>query len=135
LLNRQRIKDRFSAFALGTSTKKPANADNKFILLVDEKVTNHLNNPSFGVEELAKELNMSRTHLLRKMKAISNIGPNDYIKKVRMQKATELLLHGEKNITEVGEAVGFNSTSYFSSAFKSFYKISPKEFIENNKQN
>lgn len=135
LLNRQRIKDRFSAFALGTSTKKPANADNKFILLVDEKVTNHLNNPSFGVEELAKELNMSRTHLLRKMKAISNIGPNDYIKKVRMQKATELLLHGEKNITEVGEAVGFNSTSYFSSAFKSFYKISPKEFIEKNKQN
>ncbi len=135
LLNRQRIKDRFSAFALGTSSKKPVNADNKFIVLVDEKVIKNLDNPSFGVEELAKELNMSRTHLLRKMKAISNIGPNDYIKKVRMQKATELLLDGEKNITEVSEAVGFNSTSYFSSAFKSFYKISPKEFINRNKQN
>lgn len=132
LLNRKRLREKLSSMDTIVGVKKTNSADDKFINLVDSKITESIADFQFGVEELAKQIGMSRAHLHRKMKAIANIGPNEYIRKIRLQKAAKLLLEGELTITEVSLEVGFNSTSYFSSTFKNHFKVSPKTFINKN---
>lgn len=132
LLNRKRLREKLSSIETIVGAKKTNSADDKFLNLVDSKIAESISDFQFGVEELASQIGMSRAHLHRKMKAIANIGPNEYIRKIRLQKAAELLLEGELTITEVSLEVGFNSTSYFSSTFKNHFKVSPKAFINKN---
>ncbi len=134
LLNRQKLREKLGSLEGRIGIKQGSGINDKFISLIDEKVIDHLSDARFGVEELAREAGLSRAHLHRKMKAIADIGPNDYIRKIRMQKAAELLLNGELSVSEISLEVGFNSTSYFSSTFKSYYKLSPKAFIEKHSQ-
>ncbi len=134
LLNRQKLREKLGSLEGRIGIRQNPGIEDKFISLIDEKVIEHLSDARFGVEELAREIGLSRAHLHRKMKAIANIGPNDYIRKIRMQKAAELLLNGEMTVTEISLEAGFNSTSYFSSTFKSYYKLSPKAFIEKHHQ-
>jgi AraC-like DNA-binding protein len=73
---------------------------------------------------------MSRSNFYRKIKAISGMAPNDYLKVIRLNKAAELLESGNVRINEVLERVGFGSSSYFAKCFKVQFGVLPKEFLE-----
>jgi AraC-like DNA-binding protein len=82
----------------------------------------------YTVEDLAKDLTISRVQLYRKVKAILGISVSDHINNIRLEKSKELLLNSNQNISEIAYSVGFSSPNYFSTSFKNKYGVSPKEF-------
>ena len=88
-----------------------------------------LDNPEFGVEDLSREVGMSRVHMNRKLKEALGISPSSLIKSTRMKQAAYLLVHDKVNISEVAYRVGFSTPSYFSNSFRSYFGLSPKEFV------
>ena len=96
---------------------------------VMEIVKRNLDNPEFGVEDLSREVGMSRVHMNRKLKEALGISPSSLIKSTRMKQAAYLLVHDKVNISEVAYRVGFSTPSYFSNSFRSYFGLSPKEFV------
>ena len=96
---------------------------------VMEVVKRNLDNPDFGVEDLSREVGMSRVHMNRKLKEELGISPSSLIKSTRMKQAAYLLVYDKLNISEVAYRVGFSTPSYFSNSFRSYFGLSPKEFI------
>jgi len=90
-------------------------------------------NPEFQVASLAKELNLSRSYMARKLKKNSGLTPSELIKTYRMEKASLLLKEKSGNISEVAYAVGYNSLAYFSHTFKEQFEKSPSEFLKSIK--
>ena len=95
---------------------------------VQQMVEARFRDPEFGVEALAEELGITRVHLTRKLKAENAPSPSDIIKSLRMEAACQMLKAGEKSVSEVASECGFASAAYFSSAFKAWSGVSPKEF-------
>ena len=96
---------------------------------VADVIKKNLDNPSFGVDDLAREVGMSRVHLNRKLKDAAGISPSNLIKSTRMKQAAYLLVHDKVNISEVAYRVGFSTPSYFSSSFREYFGMTPKEFV------
>jgi len=96
---------------------------------VMDVVRRNLDNAEFGVDDLSREVGMSRVHLNRKLKEALGISPSSLIKSTRMKQAAYLLVHDKVNISEVAYRVGFSTPSYFSNSFRSYFGLSPKEFV------
>ena len=96
---------------------------------VAEIIKKNLDNPDFGVDDLSREVGMSRVHLNRKLKETAGISPSSLIKSTRMKQAAYLLVHDKVNISEVAYRVGFSTPSYFSSSFREYFGMTPKEFV------
>ncbi|UCS91838.1 response regulator [Echinicola marina] len=103
-------------------------ADEEFLSQANEAILENLSNETFGVNELAEILCMSQSSLLRKIKGVSEMTPNGYIRLVRLKKAAEMLQEGQYTVTEISERVGFNSPSYFSKCFQKQFGELPKDF-------
>jgi AraC-like DNA-binding protein len=87
------------------------------------------------VEKMAEEMNLSRTQLLRKVKALTGLSPNDFIKDLRLKHAAEMITRKSDTITQIGYAVGFNDQSYFTKCFKKQYGLTPSEYALAGKEN
>jgi AraC-like DNA-binding protein len=79
---------------------------------------------------LASEAGISRVHLHRKLKELTNQTTRDFIRNLRLKQAARLLAIGHDNISEISERVGFSNVSIFSRAFKETYGMSPKAYRE-----
>ena len=86
---------------------------------VMEVIKQNLDNPDFGVEDLSREVGMSRVHMNRKLKEASGISPSSLIKSTRIKQAAYLLIHDKVNVSEVAYRVGFSTPSYFSNSYRS----------------
>ena len=102
--------------------------DRKFINEFTAIVENNISNEDFLVDDIGREIGISRVQLYRKVKALLGYNVNDYILAVRLQKAKYLLLNEELSISEIAFKVGFASQAYFSTVFKSKFGVSPKLF-------
>jgi signal transduction histidine kinase/ligand-binding sensor domain-containing protein/DNA-binding response OmpR family regulator len=105
------------------------NLDQAFVQNLMAIVNKELSNPDFSINDLCREVGMSRTLLYEKIKALTNLAPNEFIRINRMNQAIELLKSGRYSINEVGFMVGFQDSKYFSTAFKKFFGKSPKQFL------
>lgn len=106
---------------------------NAFLDEVVKIVETNLTNEQFNVNILAREVGVSRTVLYRKLKQLTGLNLIEFIKLIRLRKASQLLKStSELSISEVAYSVGFNDPKYFSKSFKAFYKMSPKEYIHTN---
>ncbi|MPQ48428.1 helix-turn-helix domain-containing protein [Marinifilum sp. N1E240] len=101
--------------------------ENEFLLKLKSIVEENLSNESFGVSELADAIGMSRSNLLRKVKKLCNLSVSQFIRKIRLENAKEILITGESNVSEVAYQVGFSSTSYFIKCFRELYGYPPGE--------
>jgi ABC-type sugar transport system substrate-binding protein/DNA-binding response OmpR family regulator/nitrogen-specific signal transduction histidine kinase len=106
----------------------PGALDKKFINDFSALVEKNISNAELHVNDIGHELGMSRVQVYRKVKALLGYSVNDYIVNVRLKAAKHLLLNTDKSIQEISEEVGFSSPTYFSTAFKSKFKASPREF-------
>lgn len=102
--------------------------DDKFLMKAKEIVEANMEDVLFSVEKMAKEMSLSRTQLLRKLKALTGLAPNDFIRDLRLQKAAEMIRQKVDTITQIGYAVGFNDQSYFSKSFKKEFGETPTEY-------
>jgi len=100
---------------------------NDFLNKITGIIEEHISNEQFGVSQLAKATNMSRSNLLRKVKKLSGLSVSQFIRQVRLKRAMELLKDGDSTISEVTFEVGFNSTSYFIKCFREHYGYPPGE--------
>ncbi|MDH6306984.1 ligand-binding sensor domain-containing protein/signal transduction histidine kinase/DNA-binding response OmpR family regulator [Parabacteroides sp. PH5-13] len=107
-------------------------ADENFLERLNNIILENIAEMNLDVEMLADKMNMSRPTLYRKIKAISNLSPNDLIRITRLKKAAELMTKEKMKIYEVAEAVGFNSQSYFGKAFQKQFGVTPTEYIKSN---
>lgn len=80
------------------------------------------------ISDLAKHLGYSRSRTFELFKSQTGLTPNDYLQRVRTQKAQDMLLHSRQPITEIAFSVGFNSSQYFSTVFRRYTGHTPAEF-------
>lgn len=100
---------------------------NSFLSEAKSLVLDNISNEQFGVSELAGEMNMSRSSLLRKIKKQTNLSASQFIREIRLQKAAELLLETEHTSSEIAFEVGFSNPSYFTKCYREYYGYPPGE--------
>ncbi len=101
--------------------------NNDFLEQINEIIETNISNELFGVSELAREVGMSRSNLLRKIKSQTNLSASQYISQLRLKHAMEMLKEKSYTVSEVSYKVGFSSTSYFIKCFREFYGYPPGE--------
>lgn len=96
-------------------------------------VEKNMDNIEFSTDEFAREMNMSRSNLHLKLKAITGESTIDFIRKIRFNEAAKLLKDGRYTVAEVSTMVGFNTPSYFATSFKKYFGCLPTEYIKKAK--
>jgi DNA-binding response OmpR family regulator len=130
LTNRNKIKDYFASSPLvHIKSMAYSRADETFLEALNEAIENNMFNTGLDVEMLAREMAMSRATFYRKVKAISNLSPNELIHITRLKKAAELLAEGSHKIYEIIEIVGYNSQSNFTRGFQKQFGMTPSEYV------
>lgn len=102
--------------------------DKEFLERVMQIVHDHLDDPDFGVEKLSRKVAMSAPVLYKKIKAVSNMSVNEFVKSLRLKKAAQLLTETDLTVNEVSFTVGYNDRKYFSREFKKQFGKLPSEF-------
>ena len=103
--------------------------ENSFIRQVATIVSDNLQSGRLDISFIAGEMNMSTSSLYRKMKSLTGMGPNEFVSKVRMKEAEEMLIKGKHSISEVAFSLGFSSPAYFRQCFKDEFGMSPSEYV------
>ncbi len=108
--------------------------DNEFIEKITLLIEENLSSEKIDINYLSDKMCMSGSTLYRKMKALTGLSTNEYIRKVKMKNAERLLLEGKFNISEIAYKVGMNSTGYFRQCFKEEFGLSPSDYLKQIKQ-
>lgn len=108
--------------------------DDKLLERIMMVINKNISNSDLSVDAIADEVGISRVHLHRKMKELTGQTPHDFIRNIRLKQAASLLTNQSMNITEVMYACGFNNAASFSTIFKKFYGMSPREFMNERKE-
>ena len=87
-----------------------------------------LSNPNLDIDDIATRLGYSRSVFYRRIKALTNIAPNDFLRTYRLKRAAEMLTSSSASLSEVSDRTGFSSYSYFSKVFKKQFGLSPKDY-------
>ena len=104
--------------------------ENEFLSRAKEIVLENINNPDFSSDDFAEAMFMSRSKLYLKFKDSGEESAAQFIRRIRLEKACELLLQQKLSIAEISEMVGFSSPSYFSAIFKKNIGCLPTEYIK-----
>lgn len=107
--------------------------DREFLDKVTAIIQEHLEMTKIDIDFIAEKMCMSHSTLYRKIKGLTNLTANEFVRKLRIKKAVELIDSGEYSIQEVSDLVGFNNIAYFRQCFKDEVGISPSEYMEEKK--
>lgn len=102
--------------------------DSLFVKRLDSVVYSRLGEQDLSVDKVAGLLHLGRTIFYKKVRGTTGYTPNEYIRVIRLRKAAELLKEGEKNVSEVAYAVGFDNPYYFSKCFKEQFGMPPSQY-------
>lgn len=102
-----------------------------FVDRVEQIILARIQEEKFGVGDLAKELGLSRSQILRKIKSETGKSVNKFIREIRLREGAQLLKDDELTASEVAYRVGFSSPSYFNKCFLDQYKVTPGEYKKN----
>ena len=107
--------------------------DDRLMQRVMTVVNKNIGNPDLSVEMIASTVGISRVHLHRKLRELTNQTARDFIRNMRLQQAASLLSEKRHSISEVAEIVGFQSVPHFSTVFKDLYGVSPSDYMEQSR--
>lgn len=135
--NRKRIQAHYLKFGLEkqNNDSNDNNVELQFILKLKEIVLTHLNSSEFGVPELAEKAKMSQMQIYRKLKALTDKTPSQFIRSIRLARGMELLKEGKLNVSEVAYEVGFSDPNYFSRTFHTEFGNPPGHFLNDTESN
>ncbi len=126
---RKRLRERFGReITLQPGDMAITSADEKFLQRVMAIMADHLEDTDFTLESFEKAVALSHVQFYRKLKALTNHAPGEFLRHYRLQQAAILLKGQQGNVSEVAYAVGFNSLAYFTRCFKGFYRQTPSEY-------
>lgn len=128
--SRQSIFDKYFGDVSGQEEREGASSieiDKEFIQKVLKYINENISDTDLSVELLATQVSLSRSRLYRKIKGLTGQTVTEFIRKVRLQRAKEILEKGNANISEVCYKVGFSSPSYFTKCFRAHFGVLPTE--------
>lgn len=105
--------------------------DNEWLQRAIAQVEAHMNDEGYTVEKLSNDMCMSRMTFYRKIQSATGHTPTEFMRTIRLRRAAELLREGRMNVTEIGNATGFSSVSYFSRCFRAMFGVPPTQFCDN----
>lgn len=106
------------------------NTEEQFLHNLIAIIEEYMDKPEFGVDMLASKAAMSQSVLYKKLKALTEMSVNDFIKSIRLKRAAQLLAQKKLSVYEVCYMVGFNDRKYFSKEFKKQFNLTPTEFMQ-----
>lgn len=125
---RASFEKRFLTDSVETDTRSPQFS---FLHAFMEVFEQHISDQDYNIKDLAEELQLSRSHIFRKVNAVAGTTPNKLMTLVRMKHAAKLLRTGDFNVIQVMNQVGMQHPSYFASQFKKLYGKNPGEYAKN----
>lgn len=132
LQNREALKKKYRENFIHIPTGKvplqTTNSDEEFLVRLNKLISDNLSSKDINVKYLTEQMGMSRTPLYNKLKAMTNMGVNDYINQLRIEKAAILLTQTSLSIVEISEEVGFEYQKYFSTLFKQIKGVTPTQY-------
>jgi signal transduction histidine kinase/ligand-binding sensor domain-containing protein/DNA-binding response OmpR family regulator len=129
LLNRKLLISKLASSQQIIYNSNITNGEQQFMESLKAILTKNLSDPDLSVEYLASALNLSRSQIYRKVKSITNLSPNDYIKAIRLETAKKILETQAVTIVEAAIQVGFTSPSYFTKCFKDAFGMLPNDLV------
>jgi len=135
LESRKKLKNSFiNSPYLYSNSITLTKADEEFMEKVNDVVEQNLDNIEFSTGQLSYAMNVSHSSLLRKIKGISGLTVNEYIRLIRLKKAALLLEENKYRINEICTLIGFNNPSYFTKCFYKQFGVLPKDFINKDRE-
>ncbi|CAN5761782.1 two-component regulator propeller domain-containing protein [soil metagenome] len=127
---RRRLRERFAGQVVSVRPAliEVASSDAKFLVQVRSVIEIHLAHEDFGVEELARLVAHSRGHLHRRLRGIADESPSDLLRRMRLERAAQLLEAGAGSISEIAYGVGFKSVAHFSNRFQDHFGVRPSAY-------
>jgi signal transduction histidine kinase/DNA-binding response OmpR family regulator len=128
---RRKLRERFCReVTLEPSEISITPLDEKFLNRAIEVVEKHFADENFGLSEFLSAMNITHSTLFRKLQALTNQSPTEFIRTIRLKRAASLLKQQFGNVTQVSLEVGFNNLSYFNRSFKKLFGVSPLEYAK-----
>jgi YesN/AraC family two-component response regulator len=122
---REHYKDKLDFQSDDTSLNR---LDQKFLNKLTSLIGDNESLNDLSVEDLSEKLGISRVHLYRKIKKLTDMSVSEFIVSVKLKRSLELLRNSGKTVSEIAYEVGFSSPSYYAKCFKNQFKISPTEY-------
>lgn len=118
---------------LRTETIKISRLDEEFLNKLTMIIENNMEFEELDITFIIEKMNMSYSTFYRKIKGLTEMTPNEFIRKIRLKNSLQLLLSGSYNVSEVAYMLGFNDIAYFRKCFKEEYGMAPSEYIKARK--
>jgi signal transduction histidine kinase/ligand-binding sensor domain-containing protein/DNA-binding response OmpR family regulator len=126
---RAALKEKYTReLILRPSDVTTSSPDDRFLIKAMEVVEKNIANPDFDIESFANEVGVSRMQLYRKFSALTNMTVKEFVRSVRLKRATQLLVEKNMTITEIAFAIGFKDLSHFRKSFHREYGMSATEY-------
>lgn len=114
---------------------KVVSPDEKLMQRIMKVINENLDNPELGNDLITREVGISRVHLYRKLKELTNLSLRDFIRNIRLNEAARLLSEQKHSIAEIAARTGFENVSYFTVVFKQKYGVPPSQYRGQNAEN
>ena len=114
--------------------KKINSLEKKFLEKITNIIEKNMGGDQLSVEGLGEKMGLSRVHLYRKVKKLTDMSVSEYITSVKLRKSLDLLVNSGKTIAEIAYEVGFTSPSYYTNCFKKQFNLSPSEYIQKKRR-
>ncbi|MFA6581425.1 MAG: substrate-binding domain-containing protein [Paludibacter sp.] len=129
--NREKVKAYFQKnLTFGERKENVAEIDKTFIAKFRKIIEDKLIDSDLNVDEIGKNLGLSRVQLYRKIKSLTNYAPNELVRIIRLKAAEQMIINSEKSVSEIAYDTGFSSPSYFTKCFKEYFNESPTEYVK-----
>lgn len=130
LQSRATMRQKFSKeVSLQPQNITVSTVEHAFMIKIVQYIEDHMSDQDFSVPELAANIGMSQPVLYKKIRAITDLSVNDFIKTIRLKKAAQLFAQKTYNVSEVSYLVGFNDPKYFSREFRKQFGHTPKAYV------
>ncbi|MBP1662951.1 MAG: histidine kinase [Bacteroidetes bacterium] len=133
--NREKINNYFQKnLTFGERKETVAEIDKSFITKFRKLVEERLTDTELNVDEIGKNLGLSRVQVYRKIKSLTNYAPNELVRIIRLKAAEQMIINSDKSVSEIAYDTGFSTPSYFTKCFKEYYNESPSDYTKRIKQ-
>ncbi len=127
---RKKLRERFSNdISINPDDLKISTIDETFLRKAIDLTYKHLDDENFSIEQFGSEIFLSRSQLHRKLTALTNQTPSEFVRTIRLKRAAQLLIANKLSIADIAYQTGFNSPAYFTKCFKSYFNIVPSEYV------
>lgn len=131
LSNRKKMVDKIHSNPLTRKIELNVSSyEERFLQEAVDTVKENMEDPEFDVKRFCEAMQVSNSMLYRKLKSLTGLSPNEFIRNIRFDVAKELIRQRKGNISDIAYRVGFKDARYFSSSFKKEFNMTPGEYLE-----